>query len=66
MKFAIVIAIIVVAALVEAELPLFTLRCSDGNKNIARSVCNNQCYATNCIQRYKDRNFIYTYNSVGC
>ena len=65
MKFAVVTLIAAFMALVEAELPHFTLRCSDGDKNIARSVCNNLCYASNFIQRYKDRNYIYTYNSVG-
>lgn len=64
MKIAIIIIVTALLTLIEADKPIFFLKCSSGDKNRARNVCNNQCYATNCMSKFKNKNRIYSYNNV--
>ena len=51
MKFILIIIATALVTFIEADRPVFFLKCSDGEDNRARNVCNNQCYATNCLPR---------------
>ena len=64
MKFILIIIATALVTFIEADRPVFFLKCSDGEDNRARNVCNNQCYATNCLPRYQNRDRIYSFNKV--